>query len=66
MTGYCVRLLIPGRFQNLKGDERANHGKEGGVHEHYGESLRCRDVDLRGGSGLDRVGSSYARQLLHP
>ena len=42
------------------------HGKEGGVHERHGEGLGCQEVDLRGGSGLDEVGRSFARRLGNP
>ena len=38
---YYVRPLIRGRFQNLKGGEKACQGKEGGVNERRGEGLGC-------------------------
>ena len=40
-----VKLLIRGRFQNLKGGEKPCHGNEGGVHGHHEEGLGCREVD---------------------
>ena len=59
-------MLIPCRSQNLKGDVRPCHDNEGGVHERHGEGLTCREVGLRGGSGLDEVGRSFARRLVNP
>ena len=36
------------------------------MNERHGEGLGCRDVDLRGGIGVDEVGRSFARQLVNP
>ena len=51
------------QFQNQKGGEKA---KEGGLHGRHEEGLGCRQVDLRGKSGLVGVGRSSAGQLMSP
>ena len=63
---YCVGLLMRGRSQNQKGVKKPCHDKEGGVHGRHEEGLGCREVDLRGESGLDGVGRSSTSQLMSP
>ena len=53
---------IPGGFLNLKvGEKDRVTAEEGDVHERRGWGLACREVDLRGGSGLDGVGLQLCR-----